>query len=235
MISNNEDSFIFAGEEDIRFWVLKVPQLKTERPNIEDAFLEELPAFLSYLNRRKLATTKQGRMWFHQQLIKTEAFQKVIEGSRSSIEKELRLFMKDKFLDFGIDKLYMTRLDIHTDCFKNRFDAAYIEKILKEKMKLDLFHRLDHTNLVDGQPTKKYVTVRYSYPRWEEVYRDDKKQMVRVEKSGTGRPYVFLRSDFLTDDEIRMNEVDVQAVFESALATGPHPVNGNGYSIDSPF
>ncbi|OLY92273.1 hypothetical protein SAMN05444008_11537 [Cnuella takakiae] len=238
MITNNEDNFITVGEEDIRFWVLKIPKLKTDRPNIMDDFIEELPAFLSFLSHRKLATSKQGRMWFHPRLIETEALNKVREGSRYNQEKELRLFLKDVFLDFGIDKLYMTRQDIQKECFKGRLDANYLEKLLKQHLKAEQFWRPDPTNLVDGEPGKKYVTCRYNYPRWEESidHVTLKKTVKRVEVSGVGRPYVFKREDYLSEDELRMNDLDVEAVFQSAMATAPKPVgNSDDQPDDVPF
>jgi hypothetical protein len=62
-----------------------------------------------------------------------------------------------------------------------------------------------------------------------------KQEMVRVDVSCVGRPYVFLREKFLTEDEIRMNEVDVQAVFESAIASSPQAVTAGKGEEDLPF
>jgi hypothetical protein len=64
-ITNNETNFIYVTDEDIRYWIVKVPVLREENPNMLDLMIEEIPAFLSFLNRRKLQTEKLNRMWFH--------------------------------------------------------------------------------------------------------------------------------------------------------------------------
>jgi phage/plasmid-associated DNA primase len=138
-ITNNETNFIYVTDEDIRYWIVKVPVLKEENPNMLDLMIEEIPAFLSFLNRRKLQTEKLNRMWFHPSLIKTEALKKVVAFSKSTIEKELRQYFKDAFLDFGVDEILMTRKDIHKEVFNNRYEANYLEKVLKEELRLDTF------------------------------------------------------------------------------------------------
>src|SRR5690606_1800071 len=57
LCSNNEDSFIKIDSEETRFWVLKVPVLKNEETQFLEHLVEEIPAFLFYLESRKLSTT----------------------------------------------------------------------------------------------------------------------------------------------------------------------------------
>ncbi len=64
LITNNEDNFINASNEDIRYWVIKARELEKENPDIEDLFKEEIPAFLSFLTKRKLATEKKTECGF---------------------------------------------------------------------------------------------------------------------------------------------------------------------------
>jgi hypothetical protein len=232
MISNNEESFIFAGEEDIRFWVHKVPKITQERPNIMQQFIEEMPAFLSFLSRRKMVSSKQGRMWYHPQLLKTDALKKVVANSEPVIVKELKQNLREMFLDFGVDKILMTRKAIHREFFNFRWEASYLEKVLKENLKVDQIHDLDHTVLdPDGQPTKRYKTVRYSYPKYEQKYIDNRQENAQVMVNDNGRPFVFYRKDFLSEQEMKLG-VSSQQLFENSIMPVVDDINHRSTGID---
>ena len=146
LITNNEDNFINATNEDIRYWVIKVPCLKKENPEILENFKHEMPFFLSYLNGRKMKTAKMNRMWFHPDLIRTEAFERVIERSRSGLGKELRLQLQDFFLRPELEikeEIFMSRKNI-IEVFKiqtARYDLTYIERVLKDELKISVHHK----------------------------------------------------------------------------------------------
>ena len=237
-ITNNEENFIYASEDDIRYWVLKVKTIEKENPDMLDLMIQEIPAFLSWLNQRKLATQKLNRMWFHPKLLKTDALKKVIQYSRPTIEKELIQHIKDMFLDFGIDQILMSRSDIQDEFFKSKYEAGYIEKVLKENLKVEQYHEyrfkgtdykseelaisiamtdmdLKPKNVAEALQHIKPVfkTKRYSYPRWDKDF--GKKEKTRVEVSCNGRPYLFNRKDFVkTDDEV---EVDAETSQTNSL------------------
>jgi hypothetical protein len=220
MISNHEENFIYAGEEDIRFWIIKVPKIKSELPNIMQNFIDEMPAFLSYLSRRKMTTTKQGRMWFHPQLLKTDALKKVVSYSEPVIVKEIRQNLREMFLDFGMDRILMTRKVIHKEFFAGKYESSYLEKVLNEVLKVDQFHELDpvQKDPETGDPLKIYKTCRYTYPRYESKYINDKPEMVRVDVTDNGRPYVFYRKDFLSAEEMKRT-ISSQNLFENSIMT----------------
>ena len=146
LITNNEDSFIYATDDDIRYWVIKVPVLKKENTDILNQFNQEMPYFLSYLNERKMKTEKKNRMWFHLDLIRTEAFERVIEKSRSSLGKEIKLQLQDLFLRPELemkDEIFMSRKNI-IEVFKiptQKYDSTYTEKVLKEELKIVVHHK----------------------------------------------------------------------------------------------
>jgi len=234
LISNNEDSFINAGDEDQRFWVLKVPKLKEDKPNILQTFIEEMPAFMSYLSRRKMATSKQGRMWFHAQLIKTDALKKVVANSEPVIVKELRNKLRDMFMDFGTTQIMMSKMDIQKEFFNNRFEGSYLERVLKEVLKVEPYFQLDPIEKDEqGEPVKKYKTVRYSFAKYEEKYVDNKPTKCRVDISCNGRPYVFHIKDFLTEQEIKNYCGDPQTLFQNSIMPVVTEMSQNG-STDIP-
>lgn len=227
MITNNEDNFISITDQDIRYWIIKVPVLKTENPKIIDLLTEEIPAFLSYLNNRTMATELKSRMWFHPHLLKTHALQKVISQSQPAAEKELRYYLKEVFLDTGVSEIMMSATNIHKDVFNRsaKYDVLYLSRIIKERMKVEHFHRYqvdgvvqdyetyaealavakikyEHENImVEGKIKKVQKVTRYSYPKLEEKFEGGKKENHLVHVHDNGRPFVFKRADFVSADE----------------------------------
>jgi hypothetical protein len=228
-ITNNEENFMWMSDDDIRYWVNKVPVIRQENPRILENFVEEIPSFLSFLNNRKLLSEKLNRMWFHPGLLKTDALKKVIQFSRPTVEKEIRQRLRDMFFDFGITEVMMTRHALHKEFFNNKYEANYIEKVLKEDMRIDQYHDLDPVQKdVFGNPVKEYKTKRHSYPKWEEVFKDGMKRTERVEVEGNGRPYVFRREMFMTPEEIEKIKVDPETSYQNNLFNnnGPAPAAG---------
>lgn len=193
LISNNEENFIYATKDDIRYWVRKVPQIpKTELdPNLMEDLVDEIPAFINFLNNRQMTTANNSRMWFKDEDLVTDALQKVRQHSRPGAEKMIRSRIESMFLDFGDKEIMMSVNDISKEFFNNRFEASYIEKILRENLKVDNYKNMDG----------RKVTKRYSYPRFETIYTNSKPEKVRVDVKSVGRPYIFKRSDFIQASE----------------------------------
>jgi hypothetical protein len=79
--------------------------------------------------------------------------------------------------------------------------------------------------------------LRYTYPKYERQYNQDRKreEMVRVEVSGLGRPYVFKKEAFLTDEDGTV-EVTPETLFTNEMLNGKQkePVTTGG-ADDLPF
>ncbi len=234
LITNNEENFITLNENDIRYWILKVPVLKNDNPNINEQFIEEMPSFLAFLNKRTLATENRSRMWFDPQLLKTDALKKVIAYSQPTIEKELRQYFKDLFLDTGLEEIMMTQKVVHKEVFNNKYERNYLSNVLTNNLKVEPYHKwkvegIEHEYntieearaaaqgkypdilgyMIEGKIFKQYKVIRYSYPKFIENFRDGKAQMDRLEVNDCGRPLVFKRKYFLRPEEI--HSVDVGA------------------------
>lgn len=250
-ITNNEENFMYMSEDDIRYWVVKVPTIKKENPGMMEDMIEEIPFFLSYLNQRKLVTERMNRMWFHPSLLKTEALKKVIAFSKPTIEKELIQYAKDVFMDFGVEEFYMAADDVRSEVFKNRYERNYINNVLKNNFKLEQYHVFEYEgkeyatldmaqNLFLNNPstenhewdaarliTRKYKVRHYSYPRWEEVKEMGKAtETKRVEVKKVGRPYVFKREQFLTAEEIATIKVSPEDAYINGMTPEPLPPIG---------
>lgn len=250
-LTNNEENFIYASDEDLRYWVLKVPRIKEKNPNLMDNMLEEIPAFLSFLNNRKMVTERVTRMWFDPALLKTEALKKVIEHSKPTIEKELRQYFREMFFDFGVDEILMCRQDIHKEVFNNKFEANYLEAVLKDKIGVEPYHEwfyegksyktqeeandaiVNPTTIVT--PVKKTKTIRYTYPRWEEKFNDGKNERVRADVSRIGRPYVLRRHDFVKEEEWNAVIPSEENAYINSMTPGPIPPDTQKSRDELPF
>jgi hypothetical protein len=181
LCSNYEDNFINAKDEDIRYWVRKLNKPDRDNINIEDDLLKELPAFIHYLNGRKMSTAKRSRMWFEPKAIETEALETIRYQSKSWLFRELDelvnlYFLKNDTLpEFNADPS-----DVKQKWFliNSRVEMNYIRKVLKNELKLD-------------SSLKRYIP--FNDPSFEQK---------------VGRCFTFKRSDFVKQEYIRQdNEV----------------------------
>lgn len=137
--SNDESSFVTVDEEEIRFWVVKVPQFTKENPDMIDDMAAELPAFIHHLNERKIVADRKTRMWFAPDWLRTAELAKLFKDSRTWLHKELAVALEDKFLEYSKDTLYFSLQDLiemvnaHTG---RKWTRQELEKLLKDKLGL---------------------------------------------------------------------------------------------------
>jgi len=187
LVSNNEDNFIYASDEDVRYWVRKVPQLKKEIPDYLTLLHEEVPAFLFYLDNRKISVPKTGRAWFHPDLLETEALKRLRQASKSTCEKEITSYIHNMFYEFGVGEIMMTIDNLKERTVKNKYEDNYIARILKDNLKVD----------------KSEKVTRYKIPRWTDDPSDNNTIIRHDDAMQPGRPYIFKIENFLTPEELK--------------------------------
>lgn len=178
--SNNEDGFIRASSDDIRYWIRKVPRIENVNVRLLDTLKEEIPAFLYYLNNRKLSTKNESRMWFAADLLVTDALRKLVEASRPSLEKTLRFKIRELFIDTDRDTLEFS-IPLIKEYFSIKEEETYIEKILTN-MHIDKYRNAK--NNVDS----KTIQIPWHDSEGNIVW-----------KSYRCRPYIFRRETFITE------------------------------------
>ena len=136
LISNNEENFIYATDEDIRYWVRKVPSIPFNKvnPNLMNDLVDEIPFFLHFLYNRQLTTQKSSRMWFSSNELETDALRKVREFSKPKAEKTIASKIREMFLDFGDENILLGINEVNKLFFNSRFENSYLERILKDKI-----------------------------------------------------------------------------------------------------
>lgn len=199
LLSNNEDNFITVNDDDIRYWVIKVPQIKKKDLDLIKYLEEEIPAFLHFLNSRQMATDRKERHWFDTKLLHTSALDKLRMNSKPSIQKFLRAQLEEIFASTELQEITMPLKAIAHELLKKPADIEYIGRTLRE-----MGYRV-------GEP------VRGSYPRMTEVV--DEKGHISIEYKPVkflGRAYTFSRYDFL-GDTAALTVAEKEAATEQSL------------------
>lgn len=238
--SNNEENFIYASDEDQRYWIRKVPVIQELFVGMLDEMREEIPAFLHMLDQRKLKTEKMHRGWFYPELIKTDALRKVIQFSKSTAEKELRENIRNMFFDHGVPEITMTLEAIKEEFFKGRsFERNYLRNVIKDQMKVDYYHEYEYNgveyktldalkaaveaageSLLSAKYKTLYKVTRHTYAKWEQFRKTDtgSHETKRVIVKSNGRPFVFHREKFLLPEEVKNLIVDPEMENDIKLA-----------------
>jgi hypothetical protein len=175
---------------------------------------------------------------------------RVIAGSHSVVKKELTAIVRNMFLDFGVQEIRMSCLDIKEAFFKNK-ELNYIERVLKDEMKIypeqhfrykekdKLFDTIGEAiefvkndkSLEHDLEAEQYIkregkNQRYTFPKWDTKIEFGKApEQVPVICKRTGRPYIFKRTDFIGENE----DAEVPADIRDALS-GPDKFPFNGRS-----
>tara|TARA_R110002126_G_scaffold289552_3_gene444713 strand:- start:25 stop:2451 length:2427 start_codon:yes stop_codon:yes gene_type:complete len=187
--TNNEETFIKISKEDKRYWIRKVKTIPKENRDeaIKGKMQEEIPAFIHYLQDRKMHVEKtQGRMWFDTEKLRTDLFYKVAKQSSPVVEKEIRDSLIEMFTEFNVQEIKMSLKDIQEEFGVEKYERSYIKRVILENL--------------NGVYYSK--SIRYSFPKWSFDYMD-----IDLQKK-TGRPFIFKRSDFEIE-EIENEVLDV--------------------------
>lgn len=190
-LSNNEDNFLPADKEEIRFWVRKVKPIGKLNTDLLKDLQLEIPNFLYYLQNLQYIVPRTERHWFDSNLLKTDALIKLQESSASTAEKEITTGLRDMFEDTGLDEINLTKKLVQEQFLKGKYELNYIEFILEQKLKTP------RITDAEGNSISKY----FKYPYW----RKDGEERILDYAGATGRYYIFKREVFVK------HEVKVEA------------------------
>ena len=140
LTSNNEDKFARIDQEEIRFFIRKVPLPTIFNHNIEKDMIPEIPAFLHHLTTLPPVDWTVDRTGFTPEELNNDMLQNIKEESRSGIYKSLVMKIEQLFLN---ECSKMMEFYAEPDSLKDRFfsrdpriDAPYIRRILKNDFHL---------------------------------------------------------------------------------------------------
>ncbi len=191
LISNNEENFIYASKDDIRYWVRKINMPQEIIVNILDDMKKQIPHFLHLLNKRQLTTEQKSRMWFQPELLKTQALIKIQANSQPWAESEIRTRLIDLFINSGDKEILMSSSIICKEFFKGKFSEKHIFQILTENIKAE--HLCDENG--------KIIVKTYEYPRSiPNILNDSLDENITYIRH-RGRAFLFKREEFLSKEE----------------------------------
>lgn len=138
LCSNNEDNFIKIDTNETRFWVLKIPSVTKEVTRFLEYLEREIPAFLYYLQQRKLTTPNRTRMWFTPAQIKTKALENLMQNNKNRVEKELVSIILSAMETFDMEEVHLCPMDaLHLlNQTRIKTDLTQLRHILKKDWKL---------------------------------------------------------------------------------------------------
>lgn len=135
LTSNNVDNFLHIDAEENRFWVRHVHRQEgEENPDLLDQMKAEVPAYLEFLSRRQISAPKRTRFWFDYQSYRTEALDRVVQESRSGLDKALDITLERIATERGEARFFMTPSEIQEALKKDSgqsFPQGWLLKVLR--------------------------------------------------------------------------------------------------------
>jgi hypothetical protein len=100
MCSNDENNFMRIDYEENRYCIVKVGTIPsgTEDPNMSDRMMEEIPAFLYFLEHRTLYYPQKTRLWFDESIYETPQLMKIKERTEPQLIRNIKDIIKEQFL-----------------------------------------------------------------------------------------------------------------------------------------
>lgn len=190
LCSNDADSVMKMENDENRWFVVKVSTIPENMldPDMEQKLLQEIPAWVDFLNKRPIYHPRESRLWFRDDYFITEQFLRIVENTKTRVEKNIDELFRDLFMKYELSEL--------------RLDRAAICDMLNEISKYK----------IDQQEVKRYLDDKLGYklerPRWIEIPRG-----LSEEKDGNGqhriitqkkkaRHYLLRPEDWLSKEEL---------------------------------
>lgn len=142
MTSNNEDKFARVDQEEIRFFIRKVPLPTVFNHNIESNLVAEIPAFLHHLTTLPPVDFTVDRSGFTPAELSNESLDSVKLESKSWLYKSIKMLFEDYFInevpnmeEFKADSISIKKKFFLTD---SKVDLAFIRDTMKKDFNLKL-------------------------------------------------------------------------------------------------
>lgn len=138
LCSNNERLPVIIDPGETRYWVRKIHHLENDDTHFLQKLIEEIPAFLYFLQHRTLTTQNVSRMWFSPKQTETAALLKIIRCNKSKYEVEAAELIKEIMECMEIDSFSFCLNDllILLNFSQVRIDKHWLRKIVTDDWKL---------------------------------------------------------------------------------------------------
>ena len=138
LCSNNEHLPVIIDAGETRYWVRKIVPLQNDDTDFLQKLKVEIPAFLYFLQHRRLSTEKESRMWFNPKLLETEALRKIIRSNRNRLEIEMAELLLDIMAKMEVETVSFCLNDIIPllVCSQVKVEKSQVRKVVQECWKL---------------------------------------------------------------------------------------------------
>jgi len=156
LLTNSEKNFMKVDQEEIRFWVRKLPKIENEITDIEEKLKNEIPAFLYMLKERKWIYPKKAtRMHFPIDVLNNDQLKQVKAESRSWLYKELQEHFTEWFYNNSGD-IIATPKELKKEYFSgnNQVPLPFIRKTLRDEFELVPSDRMRYFSTFDAGVNK---------------------------------------------------------------------------------
>ncbi|MDN3689077.1 primase-helicase family protein [Cyclobacterium jeungdonense] len=186
--SNDADNLMKMEEEDTRWFVVKVSKSEKKDPDLVDKLKIEIPAWVHFLNHRKIFHPKVDRLWFDPEDFETEQQRKIVQTTKARLDAVVENYIKDTFLTYKVPELRISRRTLlkklnNPDISKYRLDEKEVKIWLE-----------------DRRGMKYRPTGRCKIPERITGYSEDDEPRIQYEEENQ-RHYCFLPEEWLSEEE----------------------------------
>ena len=181
LCTNKVLDFMRIDDEEIRFWVRRVPHITKKNTTMEEQLAQEIPMFLRYiLDCVPMPDFSQSRMVFTAGQISNQYLDQVKEESRSTLYKELSIAFTNLFNEWTTyTEFHCTPTDIKKKFFasEHNISASYIHKVLRDEFKLtpnaNSRYRPFNADMPGSVVGKYFIIPRDLFLKNEELFNDE--------------------------------------------------------------
>jgi hypothetical protein len=136
--SNDADDVMKMEDAENRWFVVKVPPLVGKGdPDFDDKLQSEIPAWLNFLSKRKIAHPRKTRLWFEEKAFITEQFLEIVKNTKTRVEKNIDELMREMFLMYKVERLDLPRkwiVDELNKQSKYKIDQQEVKRYMDDKL-----------------------------------------------------------------------------------------------------
>ena len=181
LCTNKVLDFMRIDDEEIRFWVRRVPHIAKKNTAMEEQLAQEIPMFLRYiLDCVPMPDFSHSRMVFTAGQISNQYLDQVKEESRSTLYKELSIAFTNLFNEWTTyTEFHCTPTDIKKKFFasEHNISASYIHKVLRDEFKLtpnaNSRYRPFNADMPGSVVGKYFIIPRDLFLKNEELFNDE--------------------------------------------------------------
>ena len=222
LASNNERKFMKVDSEEIRFFIRKIATPSITNHNILNDMVEEIPAFLHYLETLPLPDFKKSRMVFTPEELVNDSLKSVKNESHTWLYKELLAIFEDQFNNCFVGELMKATPKELRDAFfshNSSVSSSFIRDVLVDEFKFskpvknEAYKSLNNDVYKTGQPF--YIPKSEIIVIKSDLENDEKIALLNEKEAKNAEKTRFLKKD--ENSVIKYKQSEIEEVEEIEL------------------